>query len=132
TGWMRAPFASHAEWSRDGRLGSGDGKGRVTVWIPGAEDQPCWEVRGHEKQVYAIAWSSAGRLASCAADGSVAVWLPEGRHDPFHRYVHGCNVTGLAWSRDGRLAFGDEEGKVAVWTPGVEDQPCWQVQGHEK
>ena len=99
----------------DGRVVSGDSRGRVWVWSVARPGNPI-EIGTHDDWVRAVASLGDGRVVSGGHDGRVLVWdpdLPEGAVELGTDSV----VWALAPLGDGRVVSGSPDGRVQVWDP---------------
>jgi WD40 repeat protein len=106
-------------FSPDGlRLATGGEGNTVKIWDVGKDGEPL-TLRGHSKEVYAVAFSpdDPGRwVASGGEDGKVKIW--DSRSGKLAITLHGHTglVSSLAFSPDGkRLYSGSRDTKVKVW-----------------
>jgi WD40 repeat protein/serine/threonine protein kinase len=116
----RVPGPSlNVAFSPDGlRLATGGEGNTVKIWDVGKDGEPL-TLRGHSKEVYAVAFSpdDPGRwVASGGEDGKVKIW--DSRSGKLAITLHGHTglVSSLAFSPDGkRLYSGSRDTKVKVW-----------------
>ena len=128
-------FAGHGvegwglDWSRckEGRLASGDNRGRIHLWEMG--EGGSWTVdalplTGHKAAVEDLQWSpnEEALLASASSDHSLALW--DTRAKPAEARVvhlpsaHASDVNVLSWSaaREPLLLSGADDGTLKVWS----------------
>jgi WD40 repeat protein/serine/threonine protein kinase len=117
----RVPGPSvNVAFSPDGRRLATGGQGNtVKIWDVEKGGEPLTTLRGHSKEVYAVAFSpdDEGRwVASGGEDGKVKIW--DSRSGELVHTFHGHTgvVSSLAFSPDGkRLYSGSRDTTVKVW-----------------
>ena len=107
-------------FSPDGRLlATGGEDNTVKIWDVQTGRESCAPLKGHSKEVYAVAFSpiDEGRwVASGGEDGKVKIW--DSRSGELVRTFHGHTglVSSLAFSPDGkRLYSGSRDATVKIW-----------------
>mmetsp|Transcript_16703 Transcript_16703/g.30245 ORF Transcript_16703/g.30245 Transcript_16703/m.30245 type:complete len:476 (-) Transcript_16703:307-1734(-) len=115
------------DWSlaQEGRLVSGDCRGKIHVWEPAEGGVRGWQVGGamqggHEGSVEDLAWSpcEATVFCSCGVDGTLRVWDIRERGKPMISVKgHGIDVNVISWNVTVpyMLASGDDKGFLKIW-----------------
>ena len=125
------------DWSPclEGRLASGDCKGRIFVWEP---NQGRWSIngpmKGHGDSVEDLQWSPSEPtvFASASVDKTVRIWdtrAPSKAQIVFQ--AHEADVNVISWNHDTEymMASGGDDGHLRVWdlrnlqAPGVQPTP---------
>jgi WD40 repeat protein len=93
----------------------------ILIWAP--DRAPDIVLKGHAREVTALAWSPDGSwLASGSRDASARFWHDDGTPGPVFQ-EHQGDILCVAWSPDGeRIATGSRDATVRIWnrdgTPG--------------
>jgi WD40 repeat protein len=117
----RVPGPSvNVAFSPDGRRLATGGEGNtVKIWDVEKGGEPLTTLRGHGKEVYAVAFSPDGKgrwLASGGEDSKVKIWDSRSGELVLTFHGHTGLVSSLAFSPDGkRLYSGSRDTTVKVW-----------------
>ena len=97
---------------RDGRLISGDKKGKALIWDKNLHDNK--EIKFHKNSINKIIQLKDGRIVSCSSDKTIKVWDIDLRN----LYVfknHTNSVNALCAFRDGGMCSGGSDIVVYLW-----------------